>query len=447
MFLFVSDVRLLRISIPIPSAWGRSQIRQLGNAKLIWIDDGFSTLSAKNDTWEVDYRLDSGIVAPICGFHWCSLSSTMKLYRRWSGEFCLYYHRQDGLLCAASHLKLLTVLGQPFRARAARLEANFAITLKFAGDVWIGRERKVASFHSRYMYGLGTAASKVQTLLLASVDKLPADSALLLSGGIDSSAIAAAATIQRKAWCAYTFHTAKDVDARGALRSDRLCAREVARHLGLWHREIFIPPERLVANVPLSIFLSETHRGTAIDECTALIEVARHIHRAGHRHVVVGETADDLFGSFNFVLRYYRGQQLRKYYRRELSEVLPNSLALIQNVFRPWGISVIDPFWTEDLMRIGYNLPLRHRIDRGRLMKPVLREAFSQYLPDRIVSRPKCITRDATGIRAALEARFGNDRDRYRPIQHELYEASSKSSRFYKTIWTKSPEVASRRPV
>jgi asparagine synthetase B (glutamine-hydrolysing) len=139
------------------------------------------------------------------------------------------------------------------------------------------------------------------------------------------------------------------------------------------------------------------------------------VRRAGFRAVCVGEAADDLFGGFKFALRFYRGAALRKYYQRQLEIDLPDELAILQNLFRPWGISVVDPFWTRELLEVGYNLPLRYRLDARRLMKMVLRHAFAEALPAQIVERPKCVTRDATQIRDVLEQAFGRSRERYRP--------------------------------
>lgn len=54
-------------------------------------------------------------------------------------------------------------------------------------------------------------------------------------------------------------------------------------------------------------------------------------------------------------------------------------------------------------------------------MKRVLREAFRADLPADIVFRPKCATRDATGVRNVLEDAFGTSRDRYRQVFHDLF--------------------------
>jgi asparagine synthetase B (glutamine-hydrolysing) len=202
--------------------------------------------------------------------------------------------------------------------------------------------------------------------------------------------------------------------------SDLLCARRVAEHLDLELTEIPVRDEELVENVPPAIYLAETPRGTIIDECAAMIPVARILAERGFDTVAMGESGDDLFGGFKFVLRYYRGAQLRKYYRHSLSIDIPDELMVLQNVLQPWKLSLVDPFWTRPLMQIGYNLPLRYRVDKARLLKTVLRDAFADALPPEIVSRPKCVLRDSTQVRYLLEKHFGRSRERYRPIFKEV---------------------------
>ena len=117
----------------------------------------------------------------------------------------------------------------------------------------------------------------------------------------------------------FTFSLDRPRFPQSDLESDLICARKVASHLSI-----------------------------------ALVEVARRIQAAGFSQVWMGEAADDLFGSFKFALRYYRGPQLRAYYRTQLRRDLPNELAIIQNIFSWFNLSVIQPLWTEPLLRIGY---------------------------------------------------------------------------------------------
>jgi asparagine synthase (glutamine-hydrolysing) len=245
---------------------------------------------------------------------------------------------------------------------------------------------------------------------------------LLLSGGIDSSVIAAAARLTGKDVSTFVFGLRHPLWQSKAEEDDLLHARRVANHTHLPHKQILLDRRILIHNVPSAIGLGETCRGTIIDDCVALMEVAQILAKSGFKTVWMGEAADDLFGGFKFALRYYRGAQLKKYFRHELDVSLPNELCIIQKVFEGVGISVVHPFWTKELKVMGYNLPLDCRVDSERLMKRILRDAFSDVLPHDICIRPKGITRDTTQIRWILEKRYGKSRERYRSIFHQIFQ-------------------------
>jgi asparagine synthetase B (glutamine-hydrolysing) len=108
------------------------------------------------------------------------------------------------------------------------------------------------------------------------------------------------------------------------MESDLNCARLVAAHLNITCEEILLNPETVIKNVPLAVLLGETSRGTIIDPCAALIEVAKNLNGRGYRAVVLCDAADDLFGGFSFALRYYRGAQLSRYFKAEWDKGLPD---------------------------------------------------------------------------------------------------------------------------
>jgi asparagine synthase (glutamine-hydrolysing) len=186
--------------------------------------------------------------------------------------------------------------------------------------------------------------------------------------------------------------------------------------------EILITPDQLVRNVPLAVLHAEVWRATLIDPAAALVDAARRISAAGLSTVVTGEAADGLFGSFTFILRYKKGRGLQSYYRKVLDVSLPEEIAVMQRIFGAWGISLFNPYWTAQLKRIGYNIPISFRVDSRRLMKRILRDAFRDLLPEEIVERPKVVTRNGTQVRFALEAHFGESPRRYRQIFRGIFE-------------------------
>jgi asparagine synthase (glutamine-hydrolysing) len=287
------------------------------------------------------------------------------------------------------------------------------------------RARKI-TFNATYRKTYSQTVKIARNKIIESVRRLPDSAALLLSGGLDSSILAAVAQDLGRTLPAFVFAARKPVKRQSNEESDLVSARIVAAHLKLPLREILIDQKRVIQNVPLAILLAETPRGTIVDPCTALIEVAKKLSRVGFSSVIMGEAADDLFGSFTFALRYKRGQGLRKYYRAELDVGLPDEKSIVQRVFEAWGISVIDPFWTRELKAIGYNLPLSFRLDPKRLMKRILRDGFQDLLPPEIIRRPKVVTRNGSQIRYVLESHFGQTRDRYRSLFHQIFRSGAK---------------------
>jgi asparagine synthetase B (glutamine-hydrolysing) len=424
MFLFASDASSVSLHRTGRSAIvGRfpGELREVraNGAILLWTKDWFTVVERGSSEIAVHLRRLNIDLEPIVELRWRPTEGLVICRRRWSGEFCAYVSQQDGRkgirqpeTIITSHLKLAPLFLRKVVRRWQKIKPGYEMQLR-SGRLSLNKQ---CSWAAPFRMDYSETVREVRRLVLESVALAPARSALLLSGGIDSSAVAAAMCVVGKAVHPFTFGLKKPVQPQQEWESDLACSRRVAAHLHLPMTEILLRPDVLVRNTPMGIYLAETSRGTIVDDCVALIEVAKKIAAAGYTEVFMGEAADDLFGSFKFALQYYRGQQLRAYYRAQLIRNLPDELAIIQNVFAWFGISVIQPLWTRELLSIGYNLPLHYRLDKGRLMKQVLRDAFAPDLPPEIVRRPKCVTRDSTQIRYVLENEFGTDRERYRAL-------------------------------
>jgi asparagine synthase (glutamine-hydrolysing) len=414
MFLFVPDTGLLsaqyaRLAGARQLPGELREIRANG-AAVLWTADGFTEVDRNAGGVAVRMRRPQVDKEPVCAVCWRPGEEGVVCRRRWSGEFSAYVNESNATI--ASHLKLAALLrSRPSRAWK-RIEPGHEVRI-WAGGIRIARRR---SWSAAFEMDYAETVREVRRLILESVVQASGPAALLLSGGIDSSAVAVAMRLAGKEVHAFTFGLDRLTHPQTEAESDLICARKVAAHLGIRLQEIALNPRLLIRNVPLGIYLAETSRGTIVDDCVALVEVARRLAAAGYSQVWMGEAADDLFGGFKFALRYYRGAHLRAYYRAQLTRDLPNELAIIQNVFGWFGIAVVQPMWTEALLRIGYNLPLAFRLDGRRLMKRVLRDAFAAELPPEIANRPKCATRDGTQIRNVLEREFGAGRDRYRAL-------------------------------
>jgi asparagine synthetase B (glutamine-hydrolysing) len=416
MFLFAPERELRHLDRVRADLRARGRVHELRSHGFVavWLADRFTT-GAYTRTLRIGAARPSIDRTPVCRFEWRPATGEVSVQRRWSGEFAAYYW--DDPFIVASHLRLAALAFGTLPPSAVRLRPSETLdaNVSSSGSArW--SVRGTPPFRAPFTLTRQRTVARARSLLAQSVIRLPPASALLLSGGLDSSAIAATAAAMAIPMRAFVFSLRRPVKPQTLAESDLQSARVAATHVGMPLTEILLNRRSLAANVPLAVQLAETPRGTHIDEAAALVSVARVLRQRSIRTVLIGESADDLFGTFTFVLRLYRGPQLRRYLQRQLERGLPDDLAHLQNIFRPWGISVVDPYWTRPFVQLGYNLPLEFRLDRHREMKAILRDAFASMLPPEILRRPKCVTRDATQVRDALAARFGAGRERYRAV-------------------------------
>jgi asparagine synthetase B (glutamine-hydrolysing) len=430
MFLFSSDRTLIASAgrlLDEPQPFGRFHLKELATGVLLWAENRFTTCRYTPNAVCVEMRRPEIDGHRLTSFEWNLDRRSIQLDRDWSGIFSLRFSRKSPLI-VTSHSKLSSlILKRPVSLLG--LDAGSGLSAECRNNC-ILKLRKAARpsnpIQSRVLSYRDTI-NRVRQAVINSVRSNATDgAALLLSGGIDSTILAAVASRLGVRLRTFTFGLLDPPRPEQGLSSDRFCAEEAASHYGHSHRTILITRDSLLANIPLAIYLAETARGTIVDELPAHIEMARFFATQGIRCVLTGEGADDLFGAFPFALRYYRGRELQAFVRRELVRGLPDELAVLQNIYLPWGISLVHPYWTEELRRLGFSLPLRYRVDHKRLMKRVLRDAFSDLLPNHLLTRPKGVPRDCTQIRTVLGKVFGDAPNRYRPILSKMMKRRSR---------------------
>lgn len=186
---------------------------------------------------------------------------------------------------------------------------------------WFVRSQKQESAEAE-------ALTQLQELLRTAVkEQMECDvpTGVFLSGGIDSTAIAAMA--QSVSASPISTFTVK-FDAPGFDESSHASA--VARHLGTHHHEIAIGAAELVESIPVQAGLLDEPTGNASYFALRLMS------QAARRHVKVvlsGDAGDELFGGYNrYVLApalWKRFSMLPSFARRSLAQAmgkLPNAL-------------------------------------------------------------------------------------------------------------------------
>jgi len=149
---------------------------------------------------------------------------------------------------------------------------------------------------------IGSAKETIRTLMISAVEKRLMGNRLfgfMLSGGLDSSLIAAIASkyLRENGQVDFPMPVAFSVGFEDS--PDLEQARRVASYLNIPHRVLVITPEECIDIVPEVVYAMETFDPLLIRCGIAHYLLCRHIANTSDVKVLLsGEGADELFGSY-----------------------------------------------------------------------------------------------------------------------------------------------------
>ncbi|OED00948.1 asparagine synthase-related protein [Rhizobium sp. YK2] len=373
--------------------------------RLLWTDDEALIVEQTKSSFSILLQ-DQATTTEI--FVWEFGRGVVRLFRPWPGAITLYVGVARSLFLS-THLRFAAAAGHSLTPMPYSVDPGRKISIDLATRS-IAHGERVQQFDDPPPPTIEDAASSIRVALDNVMGRLPAASVLLLSGGIDSAALAAC--IAPRQFPALTWILTPPKAGRN-FHDDLAAARLVADHCKLHHSIVQLDESQFERDIDAAILLSEMRRGTFIDDAAVYLQIARGLHRQGVKNVIIGEAADDAFGCLPMNLRYYQEKELSEKLLRDLTVGAPADHAAIRKIFAHFGIDVVDPYLASGVARIGASLPLEMRVDTGRLMKPVLRTAFRHDLPPDIISRRKYVSRDVSGVQEAMARLFGSDRERF----------------------------------
>jgi len=232
---------------------------------------------------------------------------------------------------------------------------------------------------------------------------------VLLSGGLDSSLVAA---------CAARFarHRIEDGDrteawwprlhsfAIGLKGSPDLAAAQVAADaLGTVHHGFVYTFEEGLDALPEVIRHIETYDVTTIRASTPMFLLARRIKAMGVKMVLSGEGSDEVFGGY---LYFHKAPDAREFHAetiRKLDALYNYDCLRANKAMMAWGVEARVPFLDTEFLDVAMRMDAAAKMVRpgphgGRAIeKAVLREAFEGYLPKEILWRQKEQFSDGVG--------------------------------------------------
>ena len=227
---------------------------------------------------------------------------------------------------------------------------------------------------------------------------------VLLSGGLDSSVISAITqsyserriedNSQTKAWWPRLHSCA--VGLKGA--PDLAKARMVADHIGTVHHEINYTIQEGLDAIRDVIYFIETYDVTTVRASTPMYLLARVIKSMGIKMVLSGEGADEIFGGYLYFHKAPSAEEFHKETVRKLSKLYLYDCLRANKSLAAWGVEGRVPFLDKEFLDVAMRTNPAAKMCPGKTMeKRIVREAFSDMLPEEIVWRQKEQFSDGVG--------------------------------------------------
>ncbi|MDD4589497.1 MAG: asparagine synthase B [Parabacteroides sp.] len=227
---------------------------------------------------------------------------------------------------------------------------------------------------------------------------------VLLSGGLDSSIISAVA----KKYAAKRIETNSTADAwwpqlhsfaiglKGA--PDLAAARKVADHIGTVHHEINYTIDEGLDAIRDVIYFIETYDVTTVRASTPMYMLSRVIRSMGIKMVLSGEGADEVFGGYLYFHKAPNAKAFHEETVRKLSKLYMYDCLRANKSLCAWGVEGRVPFLDKEFLDVAMRLNPEAKMCPGNVIeKKILREAFSDMLPQEIAWRQKEQFSDGVG--------------------------------------------------
>ena len=271
---------------------------------------------------------------------------------------------------------------------------------------------------------------------------------LLISGGLDSSVIAAMAMRHARtrvddggkseAWWPRVHSFSIGLDGS----PDLAAAQKVADAIGTVHHGLTFTIQEGLDAVSEVIRHIETYDVTTIRASTPMYLMARKIKAMGIKMVLSGEGADELFGGY---LYFHMAPDAREFHEETVRKVLglhQYDCARANKSMMAWGIEARVPFLDREF--IDYAMGLNPEVKMGgpgKIEKSVIREAFRGDLPEEILFRQKEQFSDGVGygwidgIQDHAASRVTDEELARAAVRYPIHPPTTKEAYWFRTLF------------
>lgn len=227
---------------------------------------------------------------------------------------------------------------------------------------------------------------------------------VLISGGLDSSLVAAIASKHRlkrmesddteEAWWPRLHSFAVGLEGS----PDMKYARKVAAHIGTVHHEIVFTLQEGLDVIPDVIRHLETFDVTSVRAATPMYLMARKIKSMGIKMVLSGEGADEVFGGYLYFHMAPTAEEFHQETVRKLFALSKYDCCRANKATAAWGVEARVPFLDKEFLDYAMSIDPTDKMCPGKkIEKRILRLAFRDYLPEEILWRQKEQFSDGVG--------------------------------------------------
>jgi asparagine synthase (glutamine-hydrolysing) len=231
---------------------------------------------------------------------------------------------------------------------------------------------------------------------------------LLISGGVDSSIIAAVAARYSQmrveeedkspAWWPRQHSFA--IGLKGA--PDLGPAKLVADAIGSVHHEIHFTVQEGLDALSDVVYHLETFDITTIRAATPMFLMMRKIRAMGIKMVLSGEGADEVFGGYLYFHKAPGGRELHEETVRKLQKLHLYDCLRANKSAMAWGVEARVPFLDREFLDVAMMMDPSAKVPRNAayerpIEKYPLRRAFDGYLPPEVLWRQKEQFSDGVG--------------------------------------------------
>ena len=271
---------------------------------------------------------------------------------------------------------------------------------------------------------------------------------VLLSGGLDSSIVAAIAKSyadrriesegEEQAWYPQLHSFAIGLEGS----PDLAASQKVADHIGTIHHPVTYTVQEGLDAIKDVIYYLETYDITTVRASTPMYLLARVIKSMGIKMVLSGEGADEIFAGYLYFHKAPNAKALHEESVRKLSTLYQYDCLRANKSLAAWGVEGRVPFLDKAFMDVAMRLnPQDKMCGQGKIEKHLLRETFEDHLPHDVAWRQKEQFSDGVGyswidsLKALVDEKVTDEMMTQASHRFPVQTPATKEEYYYRSIF------------